>query len=37
LFKGATLADLWPQLAILTGYGVLILWTASTRFRKRLA
>jgi len=37
LLKGATLADLWPQLAILTGYGVLILWTASTRFRKRLA
>ncbi len=37
LLKGATLADLWPQLLLLTVYGALILLSASARFRKRLA
>ena len=37
LLKGATLADLWPQLLILSVYGALILFTAASRFRKRLA
>ena len=34
--KGAGMAALWPQAAILTGYGVAVLALASLRFRKSL-
>jgi len=34
--KGAGFAELWPQAAILTGYGIGVLALASLRFRKSL-
>jgi len=37
LLKGATLAQLWPQLALLTAMGTAVLTTAALRFRKRAA
>jgi ABC-2 type transport system permease protein len=37
LLKGATAADLWPQITILTTYGLLIITTAASRFQKRVA
>jgi drug efflux transport system permease protein len=36
LLRGAGLADLWIQLAVLAGYGVAILGLATMRFRSRL-
>jgi ABC-2 type transport system permease protein len=36
LLKGAGLLDVWPQLLALLVFGVLILGTATLRFRKRL-
>ena len=35
--KGAGLAVLWPQIAALALMGGVILWFASTRFRKTVA
>jgi len=35
--KGAGLAVLWPQILALAAMGGLILWFASTRFRKTVA
>jgi ABC-2 type transport system permease protein len=35
--KGAGVGILWPQIAVLAGMGGLILWFASTRFRKTVA
>jgi ABC-2 type transport system permease protein len=37
LVKGATLADLWRQVASLAGLGLLVLGGASLRFKKRIA
>jgi len=37
LVKGASLSDLWRQAATLAGLGVLVLGSASLRFRKRIA
>jgi ABC-2 type transport system permease protein len=34
--KGNGLAVLWPQVAILTAFGLAIMWLASARFQKRL-
>jgi ABC-2 type transport system permease protein len=36
LLRGAGLADLWIQLAVLAGYGAVILGLATVRFRSRL-
>jgi ABC-2 type transport system permease protein len=36
LLRGSGLADLWPQLAVLFVFGVLILGSATMRFRARL-
>ena len=35
--KGAGLAALWPEVAVLAVMGATILWFASTRFRKTSA
>ena len=37
LIKGASLADLWRQVASLAGIGLLVLGGASLRFKKRIA
>jgi ABC-2 type transport system permease protein len=37
LLKGAGLDDLWPRLLVLLAFGVVLLATASLRFRKRVA
>ena len=37
LIKGASLADLWRQVAALAGIGLLVLGGASLRFKKRIA
>ena len=34
--KGNGIAVLWPQVAILTAFGLAIMWLASARFQKRL-
>ena len=34
--KGATAAELWPQLAALAAMGIALLTLAATRFHKRL-
>ncbi|MBI4520287.1 MAG: ABC transporter permease, partial [Gemmatimonadetes bacterium] len=35
--KGEAFLDLWPQLAVLTVFSMVVLWVATWRFRRTIA